>query len=161
VSAAGFEPATHALKGLPARRISHLTERDELRRSATEAAPSKAFREWRNIPSHLVRFGGGHKTGHSLCGMNVSLPLFRDVPTKFREGGVVHSAPALVCGGTGAIFAGESILSYTISTISARTKRRIEIRTSGRTTVSTDNIAPFRVPTFSKTILLDRRQPTT
>jgi hypothetical protein len=50
-----------------------------------------------------------------------ALLLFRDVPAKSTEGGVVHSTPALMCGGIGVIFDGCVVPSHTMSTISVRT----------------------------------------
>jgi hypothetical protein len=46
---------------------------------------------------------------------------FRDVPTKSTEGGVVQSTPALMGGGTGAIFIKQVLPSHTMSTKSVRT----------------------------------------
>jgi hypothetical protein len=84
----------------------------------------RVWRLWavcRLLPSDIVR---DHPTWVGIQGLRhkarhkISVPHFRDVPTKSTEGGVVHSTSALTGGGTGAIYAGQVLPLQTMSTIS-------------------------------------------
>jgi len=66
VSAAGFEPATHALKGPAARQLKDLACINESQFIGISSRFGAGFSDQRRNPSQRVALGSGDKTGDSF-----------------------------------------------------------------------------------------------